>query len=466
MATLPPGPKGLPIIGASYKWKGPETNLAWAQEFGPLYSVRMGPNLMVYLNSIELVEEYMERKGDAFLGRPEGPATIANGLVFGQGERWKENRAAMTCAMKTGPSHATYEDIIGTEADRVLQQMKSACAEPLHLGDFFLPALTSRLATLLLGEALDCDSEVMIILLEQMRNLEEVDLTSKWTQMFLKVRHFRRPLEAISGCTIPDMFKMSEAMQAIIRQWISTRREALRKADGKPDSNALLDHILVSEQYSSRPENDDKELVQSLMDLFFGGVTSSLSAIEFFCLYLIHYPEVQNKVKDELRRALSSNVTISWANQQHFPYTRATLTEVLRLGSVTPSSLPHVATEDAIIEDKYEVPKGAFVLASIFSLHRDPHFYKDPELFNPQRHLDDNGKFVKPKSYRPFGIGKRNCVGGHLAEIELFLFITKLLSQFRIRAVDPASPPPFECHMRITRRIKPFTCVLEPDDTP
>lgn len=142
------------------------------------------------------------------------------------------------------------------------------------------------------------------------------------------------------------------------------------------------------------------------MDLFFGGVTSSLSAIEFFCLYLIHYPEVQNKVKDELRRARSSNVTISWANQQHFPYTRATLTEVLRLGSVTPSSLPHVATEDAIIEDKYEVPKGAFVLASIFSLHRDPRFYKDPELFDPQRHLDDNGKFVKPKSYRPFGVGE------------------------------------------------------------
>lgn len=93
----------------------------------------------------------------------------------------------MTCAMKTGPSHATYEDIIGTEADRVLQQMKSACAEPLHLDDFFLPALTSRLATLLLGEALDCDSEVMNILVEQMRNLEEVDLTSKSTQMFLKV---------------------------------------------------------------------------------------------------------------------------------------------------------------------------------------------------------------------------------------------------------------------------------------
>ena len=67
------------MLGAALKWKGPETNLEWTKEYGPIYSVRIGPNQLVYLNTIELVEEYMERKGDACLGRPEGPAAIANG---------------------------------------------------------------------------------------------------------------------------------------------------------------------------------------------------------------------------------------------------------------------------------------------------------------------------------------------------------------------------------------------------
>ena len=67
------------MLGAALKLKGPETNLEWTKEYGPIYSVRIGPNQLVYLNSIELVEEYMEQKGSVFLGRPEGPAAIANG---------------------------------------------------------------------------------------------------------------------------------------------------------------------------------------------------------------------------------------------------------------------------------------------------------------------------------------------------------------------------------------------------
>ena len=84
---LPAGPTGIPVLGAALKWKGPETNLEWTKEYGPIYSVRIGPNQLVYLNTIELVEEYMERKGDSCLGRPGGPAAIANGeCMHGGGE--------------------------------------------------------------------------------------------------------------------------------------------------------------------------------------------------------------------------------------------------------------------------------------------------------------------------------------------------------------------------------------------
>ena len=76
---LPAGPCGIPVLGAALKWKGPETNLEWTRQFGPIYSVRIGPSQLVYLNTIELVEEYMERQGATCLGRPEGPAAIANG---------------------------------------------------------------------------------------------------------------------------------------------------------------------------------------------------------------------------------------------------------------------------------------------------------------------------------------------------------------------------------------------------
>ncbi|KAK7486669.1 hypothetical protein BaRGS_00022070 [Batillaria attramentaria] len=76
---LPAGPRGIPVLGAALQWKGPETNLEWTREYGAIYSVRIGPNQLVYLNTIEMVEKYMEKDGHLFLGRPVGPAAIANG---------------------------------------------------------------------------------------------------------------------------------------------------------------------------------------------------------------------------------------------------------------------------------------------------------------------------------------------------------------------------------------------------
>ena len=46
------------------------------------------------------------------------------------------------------------------------------------------------------------------------------------------------------------------------------------------------------------------------------------------------------------------------------------------------------------------------MLASIYSMHRDPTEYDRANEFKPQRHLDSNIKFKLPRSFRPYGIGK------------------------------------------------------------
>ena len=73
----------------------------------------------------------------------------------------------------------------------------------------------------------------------------------------------------------------------------------------------------------------------------------------------------------------------------------------------------------------------------------DPNYFKNPEQFQPERFLNENGKFVNEDRVIPFGIGKRFCLGRTLAEKEFFLFFTGFLQNYKLENVPGITPPPF-----------------------
>ncbi|KAI8504683.1 cytochrome P450 2 sub U member 1 [Branchiostoma belcheri] len=80
------------------------------------------------------------------------------------------------------------------------------------------------------------------------------------------------------------------------------------------------------------------------------------------------------------------------------------------------------------------------VITNLWSAHMDPEFWPDPERFNPDRHLDREGKLIKnPESFMPFSVGRRMCLGERLAKMELFLFFTAMMQQFSF--VSPEGSP-------------------------
>jgi len=63
----------------------------------------------------------------------------------------------------------------------------------------------------------------------------------------------------------------------------------------------------------------------------------------------------------------------------------------------------------------------------------DPDLYPDPEIFKPERFLDADGTFRDdPTIALAFGAGKRICPARHLVETTLFIFISSVLSVFRV----------------------------------
>ena len=78
------------------------------------------------------------------------------------------------------------------------------------------------------------------------------------------------------------------------------------------------------------------------------------------------------------------------------------------------NALPRENTEDVELGG-YLLPKGTMIIPEIRSIHMDPNEWPEPEVFRPERWIDDAGKVRKSDSFMPFSAGLHsNTPGGHL----------------------------------------------------
>lgn len=62
----------------------------------------------------------------------------------------------------------------------------------------------------------------------------------------------------------------------------------------------------------------------------------------------------------------------------------------------------------------------------------DPAKWENPEEFNPNRFLTDDGKYKMLSNFIPFQTGKRICPGEELAKMILYSFSAYILKKYTI----------------------------------
>ena len=93
--------------------------------------------------------------------------------------------------------------------------------------------------------------------------------------------------------------------------------------------------------------------------------------------------EIQEKVYDEIIRVCGYSSEITQDDLSKLKYTECCLKESLRLYPSAPIISRRLGIDTKMGE--HVVPAGSQVLINIFLIHRDPAFWPDPEVFNPDR---------------------------------------------------------------------------------
>ncbi|KAI3620758.1 cytochrome p450 [Moniliophthora roreri] len=135
----------------------------------------------------------------------------------------------------------------------------------------------------------------------------------------------------------------------------------------------------------------DRESAWLAAALYAAGAETTAGVLSWFMLAMVLYPDVQKKIHEELDAVVGRDRMPTFADLDRLHYVQATVREALRWH---PVGLPHQSTEDDWYEGHF-IPKGTICIANVWALNRDVEAYgADAADFNPGRFLDKNGKIM------------------------------------------------------------------------
>jgi cytochrome P450 len=159
--------------------------------------------------------------------------------------------------------------------------------------------------------------------------------------------------------------------------------------------------------------NSARRLRDNVMSLVLAGHETTAAQLAWAFQLLAHHPSV----RDRLIREVDADRTDE--------YLTATVQEVLRHRCVFVFSIPRAVVRPVEIGGWTYAPP-AQLLGCIYLLHHDPAIYRDPFEFRPERFLDCP---PDPRTWMPWGGGRKRCPGLHLAMLEMKVVLRTVLRE-------------------------------------
>uniref|UniRef100_A0A8C0S2T7 Cytochrome P450 n=1 Tax=Canis lupus familiaris TaxID=9615 RepID=A0A8C0S2T7_CANLF len=400
-----------------------------SKKYGPVFTVYLGPwRRVVVLVGHEAVQEALGGQAEEFSGRGM-LATLdgtfgGHGVFFSNGERWRQLRRLTTLALRDlGMGKREGEELIQAEAQRLVEAFQGTVGRPFDPSLLLAQATSNIICSLTFGLRFPYeDKEFQAVV--QAAGGTVLGVSSPWGQTY---EMFSWLLQHLPGPHTQLLSHLSVLATFAVQQ-VQRHKESL-------DTSAPLPGFSQEEQ-DPNTELTDKNLLMTVIYLLFAGTVTVSTTVRYTLLLLLKYPQVQERVREELSRELGAGRAPGLGDRARLPYTDAVLHEAQRLLALVPMGVPRALARTTCFRG-YTLPQGTEVFPLLGSVLHDPEIFDEPEEFNPDRFLDADGRFQKQEAFLPFSLGKRICLGEGLAHAELFLLLTTILQAFSLESPSP-----------------------------
>ncbi|XP_078586123.1 cytochrome P450 2U1-like [Branchiostoma floridae x Branchiostoma japonicum] len=452
--NLPPGPWAWPILGnipylaSKAPAFGPDVLYELSQKHGDVMSLWIARELHIVVSGYQTIRDVLVRRAEDFSSRKvpavvvdargDGTSTKATkGVLFAEyGPDWRQQRRfALKTLRDFGVGKRSLEGKICEEAAAISQELVAKDGQPFYIKHLMQDSVSNIICSIVFGKRFEYGDPEFLWLIEVLN--DNVDVRPA-EDLLANIHPVLRHLPFGS----PEQRKLAKStskLQTYCRGQIETHRETFDPNDIRD----FIDAFLLEQRHAGRDQTQngftDKQLQEIIMDLFLAGTETTATTMCWALLYMLLYPDVQEKVHREIDSVLGQAVP-SYSLRDKMPYTTATLAEVQRINSAVPLGVPHSPSRKATLNG-YTIPADVSILSNIWSVHMNPQLFPEPRTFNPDRFLDQDGNFVKHEALIPFSVGPRVCLGEQLARMELFLLYVSLMQRFTFQLPEGAPTP-------------------------
>ncbi|KAJ0061348.1 hypothetical protein NL108_016183 [Boleophthalmus pectinirostris] len=452
----PPGPRPVPVLGnlLQLDLKRPyQTLTQFARQYGPVFSVWLGPHRVVVVAGYKTVKEALVTHAEVF-GDREVPHILKEtldvnkaGVIWANGDAWREmRRFSLTNLRDFGMGRRVCEDKIREEAQCLSQVFNEYRGEAFDLTESVNCAVSNIICSLVYGSRFEYDDPDFITLVQNInRNMQL--LGSPSIQIY--------NLFPWLGRLVPnrnEVMKNKEEAEEQNRRFFQKLRETLNPQMCRGFVDAFM---LTQEKESGVPNSPyhEENLLRTVLQMFAAGTDTTATTLRWAFLLMAKFPHIQDRVREEIFRVIGSR-QVQTEDRRDMPFTDAVIHETQRFANIVPMSLPHKTSRDITFQGHF-IKRGTQVWPLLTSVLYDESEWEKPHSFHPDHFLHKDGTFRKRDAFMPFSAGRRICLGESLARMELFIFFVTLVQSFRFTAPPGVREEDLDLSARVGLTLNP-----------